>query len=76
MSSSDGRDAWISAEERTVLAASATGRSVAEVAELLGQPPEVVRRQLASAITKLGARSKLEAVVLALRRGLIILLVA
>ena len=67
----DGHEPRITAEERAVLAASATGLGVAEVAKLLGQPPETVRRQLASAIAKLGARSKLEAIILALRRGLI-----
>ncbi len=63
------------ASERAVLAACASGLIITEVAEMLGQPAEDVRRSVASAIVKLGARSKLEAVVIALRRGLIALLV-
>ena len=71
MPASDGQDAWITDEERAVLAAAATGLSIAEVAELLGRPSEAVRRSMASAIGRLGACSKLEAVVIALRHGLI-----
>ena len=58
-------------QERDVLAISATGRAVQEVAEVLGLSPEIVRQHIVSAISKLGTRSKLEAVVLALRHGLI-----
>ena len=58
-------------QARDVLATSATGCSVHEVAEVLGLSPEMVRQHIVSAISKLGARSKLEAVVLALRNGLI-----
>jgi DNA-binding NarL/FixJ family response regulator len=57
--------------ERAVLAASATGLGVPEVAKLLAESPEAVRLALASVITHLGARSKLEAVVIAFRHGLI-----
>jgi DNA-binding NarL/FixJ family response regulator len=57
--------------ERAVLAAAATGLSVHEVAEHLGESPETVRHALSSVMTKLGARSKLEAVVIAFRHGLI-----
>jgi DNA-binding CsgD family transcriptional regulator len=57
--------------ERDVLAVSAAGGSVPEVAARLGLPREAVRGLLASAITRLGARSKLEAIIIALRRGLI-----
>jgi two-component system nitrate/nitrite response regulator NarL len=57
--------------ERAVLAASATGLGVAEVADLLDESPESVRRALFSVLTKLGARSKLEAVLIAIQRGLI-----
>ena len=57
--------------ELAVLRASATGRTSVEVADLLGLDAEVVRAQLGNAVTKLGARSKLEAVVLALESGLI-----
>ena len=66
-----GEDPWITDEERAVLAASARGLGTAEVAELLDRPPEYVRRSIASACAKLGARSKLEAVIIALRTGLI-----
>jgi DNA-binding CsgD family transcriptional regulator len=41
------------------------------VADRLGMDPDEVRRHLARAMAALGARSKLEAVVLALRAGLI-----
>ena len=61
----------LTAQERAVLAASAKGLGSADVAELVGQPLEAVRRHLASAIEELGARSKLEAIILAYRRGLI-----
>jgi DNA-binding NarL/FixJ family response regulator len=57
--------------ERAVLATSATGLCVTEVAEHLGESPESVRHALASVMTKLGAGSKLEAVVIAFRHGLI-----
>jgi DNA-binding CsgD family transcriptional regulator len=57
--------------ERAALAASATGLGVPEVAELLDETPESVRHALASVMAKLGAGSKLEAVVIALRHGLI-----
>jgi len=66
-----GQDSALTTQERAVLAASATGLITDEVGELLGLSPEVVRGSITSAIEKLGARSKLEAVILALRRGLI-----
>ena len=55
--------------ERDVLAASARGASVRQVAGELELPEDEVRVYLKSAIRKLGARSKLEAVLIALRRG-------
>jgi len=63
----------LTARSRAVLAASATGLVVAEVAEMLALPPADVRRTLIAAIAKLGAHSKLEAVVIAVRTGLIAL---
>jgi DNA-binding NarL/FixJ family response regulator len=42
---------------------------VTEVAEAMCASPDTVRVWLASAIDKLGARSKLEAVIIAARRG-------
>ena len=68
---SSDEDSWITDEERAMLAASARGLGTAEVAELLDRPPEYVRHSIASASAKLGARSKLEAVIIALRTGLI-----
>src|SRR3954453_4299880 len=49
MPASGDQDTWITDEERSVLADSATGLSITEVAELLGLPPEAVRRTLGSA---------------------------
>ncbi len=63
----------LSSEAREILALSARGLSTEEVAAHLGMTPETVRRHLAGALAALGACSKLEAVVLALRRGLITL---
>jgi DNA-binding NarL/FixJ family response regulator len=57
--------------ERQVLQALAMGLSIAEAAERLGLPIEVVREYAKSAIVKLGARSKIEAVIIALRQRLI-----
>ena len=78
--SSDGDDptamrpsgyARLTARERAVLSASATGLVIVEVATTLHLTPEAVRDALASAMAKLRARSKLEAVTIALRAGLI-----
>jgi DNA-binding NarL/FixJ family response regulator len=55
--------------ECDILAVSARGVSVSEVAGELGVTDHEVRAGLASAMHKLGARSKLEAVLIALRRG-------
>jgi DNA-binding NarL/FixJ family response regulator len=68
---SDGQERTIGAEERAVLAASATGRTVNQVAEYLEMRPQTVRCLIASAIMKLGARSKLEVIVIAIKHGLI-----
>ena len=64
-----GHDARPAPIELAVLRASATGRSTAEVADVLGVDPEAVRGHIAGAIAALGVRSKLEAIVLALRAG-------
>ena len=56
-------------QERDILAASARGLVAGEVAAELGLPSADVRAGVASAIYKLGARSKLEAIILALRCG-------
>lgn len=57
--------------ERDVLALSATGMTLAEIAAELGESPIAVRQSVTSSIAKLGARSKLEAIILAVRQGLI-----
>ena len=57
--------------EHLVLRLSATGLQTDEVAEHLGIGVDEVRLHLERAMAALGARSKLEAVVLALRAGLI-----
>jgi DNA-binding NarL/FixJ family response regulator len=59
----------MSVEERAALSMSATGLSVTDVAGALAVPPDLVREWLASAVEKLRARSKLEAVLIASRRG-------
>jgi DNA-binding CsgD family transcriptional regulator len=69
--SMDRRTARLTARERDMLAVSATGRTSVEVAETQELAPEAVRGLIALAITMLGARSKLEAVVIAVRDGLI-----
>jgi len=61
----------ISAQQRLVLSWSATGLTSAEVATALHVPVQEVRAHLAGAIQALRARSKLEAVVIAYRDGLI-----
>jgi two-component system response regulator DesR len=61
--------ALLTRRERDVLAASARGAGVRDVAAELGLSVTDARETLASAIGKLGARSKLEAVILALQRG-------
>lgn len=69
MLSYDLRYVALTQDEQAVLAISATGRGVTEVAEFLELPTESVRRLIVSAVQKLGARSKLEAVILAARSG-------
>jgi len=61
----------LSERERQALCLSATGLLTDEVAEQIGIPPAEVRRHVTGAMAVLGARSKLEAVVLALELGLI-----
>jgi two-component system response regulator DesR len=69
MSSSIDRSQPLTAGERRALSLSARGLTVAEVAEAMCDSPSAVQRWLASAIDKLGARSKLEAILIADRRG-------
>jgi DNA-binding CsgD family transcriptional regulator len=55
--------------EREVLAVLARGAGVSRTAATLGLTEQEVRAQLASAIRKQGARSMLEALLIAVRRG-------
>ena len=57
--------------EHRVLRLSATGLLTHEVAERLGLSPDEVREHIRAAMAALGARSKLEAVVLGLEHGLL-----
>lgn len=59
-------DQWL------ILNCAASGMSVAETAAAHGYEPAQVRVLLAGAMHQLGARSKLEAIILAHRRGEII----
>jgi len=65
----DGRGAPLTTMERTVLAVLARGTSVGKAAETLGWSEREVCAQLASAGRKLGARSGLEVLIFAVRRG-------
>jgi DNA-binding CsgD family transcriptional regulator len=68
---SDGHLPSLTADERRALGLSATGLTSAEVAVAMDIGPDEARGLLASAVRKLGARSKLEAVLIALRLALI-----
>ncbi|MEV5445542.1 LuxR C-terminal-related transcriptional regulator, partial [Streptomyces sp. NPDC052644] len=57
--------------ELDVLAAVATGATNADAARRLGLRPETVKGYLRSAMRKLGAHTRLEAVVAARRAGLL-----
>ena len=61
----------LTARERAVLEAMAAGLSSAEVAERLSISLEDARDGLKRAMAGLGARSKLEAIVIAIREGVI-----
>jgi DNA-binding NarL/FixJ family response regulator len=52
-----------------VLSVLARGASVGEAAVALGRPEQAVRAQLSDASCALGARSRLEALIIAARRG-------
>jgi DNA-binding NarL/FixJ family response regulator len=69
MSSPGDRTLRLTTEKRRALRLSARGLSVTEVAEAMGASRALVRVWLASTIDRLGARSKLEAVIIATRRG-------
>lgn len=63
------RTATLSDRELDVLNAMATGANSLEVADLLGISPNTVRTHVKNIMAKLDARSKLEAVIIAIREG-------
>jgi DNA-binding CsgD family transcriptional regulator len=69
MAPGGGRSTGLSEGERRALELSARGLTVPEVAAAMGASSDAVHAWLASAIAKLGARSKVEAVIIAARRG-------
>jgi PAS domain S-box-containing protein len=64
-----GSQARLSKREREVLTGLALGESGTELAARLFISPDTVRRHVANARKKLGARTKAQAIVVALRRG-------
>lgn len=58
---------------RRVLELAARGLTTAEIADRLDVRPEQVRERLGQAMAALGASSKLEAIIIAMRAGLITL---
>lgn len=60
---------FLTGEERAALNIAASGLVTHEIAEAMQASPPQVRAWLASGVRKLGARSKLEAVLLADRMG-------
>jgi DNA-binding NarL/FixJ family response regulator len=66
-----GTASHLAPREREVLQVLAMGRSTEEAARQLGISVHTLRTHLKKAMTKLGARSKLEAILQALRTGLI-----
>jgi DNA-binding CsgD family transcriptional regulator len=72
MVTADSSEAVLSLQQQTALALSATGLNTAQVAAVLQVPVHEVRAHLTSAIARLNAQSKLEAVIFALRHGLIL----
>jgi DNA-binding CsgD family transcriptional regulator len=59
------------AREREVLALLATGATDSEIADLLGLSSATVQTHVRNAKTKLGARTRAQAVALAVAQGLI-----
>jgi DNA-binding CsgD family transcriptional regulator len=69
MAASGTRRRGLTARECQVLTLLARGYSGAEVARELGVSAETVRAHVRNSVTKLRARTRLHAVVLALQRG-------
>ena len=65
------RPAALEPLERRVLELAASGLSTAEVAGRLGVPVDTARSTLRGILARLGARSKLEALIIAIRHRLI-----
>jgi len=65
------RSATLTARERQALGLLADGASTAEVARRLGVAVNTARNHVQRVLEKLGARSKLEAVAIARREGLL-----
>jgi LuxR family transcriptional regulator, regulator of acetate metabolism len=61
----------LAARELEILGAYAAGLSSPEIADRLGSESGAVRETFKSAMRKLGAHSRLQAVILAARRGLL-----
>jgi DNA-binding NarL/FixJ family response regulator len=70
-SETNDRSKWLTARESDVLRLLAVGRSTASIAEELFLSTHTVRNHISSILSKLGAHSKLEAVAVAARDGLI-----
>lgn len=66
-----GGDPGPSSRERQVLALLASGGTDRQIAEMLDLSPATVQTHVRNAKAKLGARTRTQAVALALRRGLI-----
>jgi DNA-binding CsgD family transcriptional regulator len=67
--SGDGQPVGLTPYEAEVLRLYATGMSSEEVAGNLGTTADAVRGHLTSAMGKLGARTKLKAILAAIRSG-------
>jgi len=57
--------------ERQILERMATGASAPEIARALGMSPHTLRTHVQNILTKLGVHSKMEALVLAIRHGVV-----
>jgi DNA-binding NarL/FixJ family response regulator/tRNA A-37 threonylcarbamoyl transferase component Bud32 len=73
MAQTAGRATELSALERTILLGIASGQTNDQIAERLRIVPQLVAEQLILLIEQLGAKSRTEAALIALRRGLIML---
>ena len=65
------RSADLTDKEREVLAELAAGRTTEEVAQALHVSPRTVRSRLKNALRKMGARTREQAVAIAIREGAI-----